>query len=315
MVNSTTDEISLLDQSNEFKPISKIQKCSKYSIAKLLIIIVLIIVTSLSYQRAVYHKTKTESQKVLIAHCMAGAPRTLYKEEVYVAYGRQTLNILPGDLFIVFQLFNKSEVIHGTTIAALPPDKYNAAIKYLSPRRIEWISSDNHLGAIEDRTGYSRWQRCLELIEQTEKENGVKYDFIVRSRPDLYFAKDLPTSNLLPKDRILINPYYECLHDIPSGYNQTWTHIGYLCDAKEYGISDIFAIIPRALADPYMRAGYIPNLPRHVCGSRSDHPECAIKAALFKANITFEVWPFVVKLMRSAEFCHAQGWNRFNSWC
>ncbi|CAF4276079.1 unnamed protein product, partial [Adineta steineri] len=90
------------------------------------------------------------------------------------------------------------------------------------------------------RSGYAKWQRCLEHIEQAERQDGIRYDFIVRTRPDLYFAKAMPSPKKLPRDTILINPYYECLN---------------------YGISDLFAIIPRALADPYMRVAYIPNLP------------------------------------------------------
>jgi hypothetical protein len=113
-------------------------------------------------------------------------------------------------------------------------------LTYLSPRKIEWIGVDDHLGAKEDRSGYDEF----------------KYDYIVRSRPDLYFAKDLSTSDLLPNDRILINPYYECLYDIPPGYNQKWSQNLTLCDHKKMGISDMFAIMPRALADPYTRVGY-----------------------------------------------------------
>jgi hypothetical protein len=247
---------------------------------------------------------------------MTGVPRSLYKEEVYVAYRRQALNVLPGDLFAVLQLTDKTETIHGSVvITSYRPEKYRSALKYLSPRKIEWIPVDDHMGAKEDRTGYAKWQRCLELIEEAEKQNGAKYDYIVRSRPDLYFAKDLPTLDLLPNDRILVNPYYECLNDIPSGYNQIWSENETLCNMKDYGISDLFAIIPRALANPYMRVAYIPDLPLGVCGFRASHPECAIKATLYKANITFEFWPFVVKIMRSAQFCHASDWNRFNSWC
>jgi hypothetical protein len=210
---------------------------------------------------------------------------------------------------------NKTETVHGTVIKCSPPERYTTALKFLSPRKVEWIPINDRLLAIDDRSGYAKWQRCLEHIEEAEKKDGIRYDYIVRSRPDLFFAKDLPTPNLLPNDRILINPYYECAQDIPSGYNQTWSDHQAPCDNKNYGISDLFAIIPRKLANPYMGIANAPNLPRHVCGHRASHPECAIRAALYKANITFELWPFVVKIMRSADFCHHNGWNHFNSWC
>ncbi|CAF5124151.1 unnamed protein product, partial [Rotaria sp. Silwood1] len=144
---------------------------------------------------------------------------------------------------------------------------------HLSPRKLEWIPVGEHFGAIDDRVGYSKWQRCLEHIEKAEEQNGIKYNFIIRSRPDLYFAKALPSPDKLPNDRILINPYYECVHDIPSGYNDSWGTNLTFCDGKNHGLSDIFAIVPRALADNYMRIGYATNAPLDVCGIRAGHPE------------------------------------------
>ncbi|CAF1208628.1 unnamed protein product [Adineta steineri] len=203
--------------------------------------------------------------KYRIAHCMTGAPRILYKEELYVAYRRQALDKLPGDLFVILDLMNKTDTIHGVNMTDNQPKRYTAALKYLTPRKIEWIPSNNRLGVLDDEHGYARWQLCLEHIEQAEKQDGIKYDSIVRTRPDLYIAKDLPTADLLPKNRILINPYYECLQDIPSGYNQTWPDHQRPCDKNNQGLSDFFAIIPRSLADPYMRVAYIQNLP-NMCG-------------------------------------------------
>ncbi|CAF0860704.1 unnamed protein product [Adineta ricciae] len=246
---------------------------------------------------------------------MTGVPRTLYKEEVYVSYRRQALNILPGDLFLILQRMKTTEVSHGVTINAYADDQYQTAINYLSPKKLEWISINDTLGAVNDAFGYAKWKRCLDYIETVEKANRFRYDFIVRTRPDLIIPKDLPTVNLLPHDRILINPYYECSEDIPSGYTQTWSDHQAPCDNKNYGLSDMFAIIPRSLADPYMNVAYTQNLPRHICGSRASHSECAIRAVLVKANITFELWPFIVKISRSAQFCKVQEWNRFNSWC
>ncbi|CAF1245922.1 unnamed protein product [Adineta steineri] len=246
---------------------------------------------------------------------MTGAPRTLYKEELYVAYRRQALDQLPGDLFVILDLMDKTENVHGAIVTTSGPERYITALTYLAPRKTEWISINDRLGAVDDRAGYAGWQRCLEHIEQAEKQDGVKYDFIGRTRPDLYIAKDLPTADLLPKNRILINPYYEFFQDMPSGYNHTWPDHQSPCDKNDHGLSDFFAIIPRSLEDPYMRVAYIQNLPKNVCGSRSDYAECRIRATLYKANVTFELWPFVVKIMRPLQFCHARHWNRFNSWC
>ncbi|UJR34221.1 hypothetical protein I4U23_021627 [Adineta vaga] len=96
----------------------------------------------------------TRIQNCRTGHCITGALRTFYKEEVYVPYHRQVLNNLPGDLFLILQ-------------------------------------------------GYD------------------KYDCIVRTRLDLFIAKDLPTGDLLPHDRVLVNPYYECsLDDIQPGYTK-----------------------------------------------------------------------------------------------
>ncbi|CAF3961275.1 unnamed protein product [Rotaria sp. Silwood1] len=207
----------------------------------------------------------TKVQRKHIAHCMTGTPRTLYKEEVYTTYKRQVLDILVGDLFVVLESQKDSEFIHGTSIEYHSQEDYSTALKYLSPRKLEWVPPGEHFGAVDDHVGYAKWQRCLEHIEKTEKQNGIKYDFIVRSRPELYFAKALPPPDKLPNDRILMNPYYECLEDIPSGYNYSWGTNLTLCDENNHGLSDLFAIIPRALANYYMRIGYATKAPVHIC--------------------------------------------------
>ncbi|CAF1025081.1 unnamed protein product [Adineta steineri] len=294
------------------------QQKKLYYATQFIIIIILFIINVLLYQPVFYSlptNTLHNITKYRIAHCMTGAPRTLYKEELYVAYRRQALDQLPGDLFVILQLMDKTENVHGASITNSGPKGYIAALKYLSPRKVEWIPINDRLRAADDHAGYAKWQRCLEHIEQAEKQDGIKYDFIVRTRPDLYFAKDLPTADLLPKNRILISPYYECLQDIPSGYNQTWPDLQAPCDKNNQGLSDLFAIMPRTLADPYMRVAYIQNLPKHVCGSQSHYAECRIRATLYKANMTYEIWPFIIKIMRPLQFCHARHWNRFNSWC
>ncbi|CAF3816251.1 unnamed protein product [Rotaria sp. Silwood1] len=246
---------------------------------------------------------------------MTGAPNTLYKEEVYTAYKREVLDILVGDLFVVLELQKNTEDSHRSMTKYNPQDKYSVAFDYLSPYKIEWIPSEDHLGAIDDRLGYSKWKRCLDHIEKAEKNNDMKYKFIVRTRPDLYFAKPLPSPEKLPNDRILINPYYECLYDIPSGYNESWTKNLTLCSLHDRGLSHLFAIVPRDLADRYMRVGYTANLPLQVCGGRAMDPECLIKAMLIKANVTFEMWPFIVKILHSSKSCQNPSWNQFDSWC
>ncbi|CAF1262077.1 unnamed protein product [Adineta ricciae] len=243
-----------------------------------------------------YSSIQNRSSSIRVAHCMTGTPRTLYKEEVYTAYRHQVLDVLPGDLFVVLEHINKTEMIHGTRVRADNAIRYKSALKYLSPRIVEWISIGDSLGSIETRSGYAKWKRCFDHIQRTERINGMKYDFIVRTRPDLYFAKALPKPSKLPKDKILINPYYECVNDIPSGYDRKWAKNLDLCDLTNYGVSDLFAIVPRALAYPYMCVAYITDLPLAICGERAHQAECAIKATLHKANVTYEFWPFVVKI-------------------
>ncbi|CAF1504557.1 unnamed protein product [Adineta steineri] len=320
-MNATADEILISNRLSQPKSRPSVMiSCFKkiFLIIPFIILFILFILTLFLHKHVLYswiNNNATTRSGYRTAHCMTGIPRTLYKEELYVAYRRQAPNKLPGDLFVILELMNKTDTIHGVTITDNQPKKYTAALKYLTPRKIEWIPSNNRLGALHDEHGYAKWQRCLEHIEQAEKQDGIKYDFIVRTRPDLYIAKDLPTVDLLPKNRILINPYYEFFQDMPSGYNHTWPDLQAPVNKTDFGISSLFAIIPRSLADSYMRVAYTPNLPRHICGSRAKDGDCAIRAALYKANITFELWPFVIRIMYPAQFCHAKDEDWFNSWC
>ncbi|CAF1023587.1 unnamed protein product [Adineta ricciae] len=312
MFNSTADD--LYNNLSKSKTVARDKK--KSCCLGQLLLLSLVVSSGLIYHKRFYTNRKIQAKHYRVAHCVTGIPRTFYKEEIYIAYRRQALNHLPGDVFLILQLSNKTEDVQRTTTNKNERELYKSAIAYLSPRKIEWISIGNHLGAVEDTGGMAKWKRCLDHIEQTEKENHFQYDFIVRTRPDIFIAKDLPTADLLPRDRILINPYYECLHeDILSGYTQKWSDVEPPCNKKNYGLSDLFAILPRKLADPYLNIAFTPNLPHHICGAASVRAECSIRAALYKANITFELWPFVVRIVRPTPVCQLRSWNHFNSWC
>ena len=136
-----------------------------------LFLLSLVILSGLIYYQRFYTNRNSQVKRYRVAHCVTGIPRTFYKEEVYVAYRRQALNHLPGDVFLILQLSNKTEDVQRTTTKKNERELYKHAITYLSPRKIEWIPMGDHLGAIEDIGGTAKWKRCLDHIEQVEKEN------------------------------------------------------------------------------------------------------------------------------------------------
>lgn len=46
-----------------------------------------------------------------------------------------------------------------------------------------WLCSDQ----------FFKWQKCLALIEETEAQEGFKYDFVMRQRPDMLVAEPMPS--------------------------------------------------------------------------------------------------------------------------
>lgn len=72
---------------------------------------------------------------------------------------------------------------------------YNLFYSYPKNKKLYWLRRMN--------AGMSRWystRRSLELLEEYEKENSIKFDHIISTRLDLVFRKKLNEGDILEKD-------------------------------------------------------------------------------------------------------------------
>ncbi|CAF1194846.1 unnamed protein product [Didymodactylos carnosus] len=178
---------------------------------------------------------------------MTGEPRTLYYDEVFQTYKKVVLDNFPGDVLAVLQM-GGSDKLHG--IEVLKPDEttYKRALATINPIRIRWLNPTSWLNPLKwtnnlnmryDPGGYKKWKICMTMIEEEEKRRGMKYEFVVRTRPDLMIVKELPPLERWPTDRVLVSPYYECLQDLPPSYGEAdekFRKIDAFCGVKDYGL-------------------------------------------------------------------------------
>ncbi|CAF0964755.1 unnamed protein product [Didymodactylos carnosus] len=150
----------------------------------------------------------------LIAHCLTGRPRTLHYDEVFQIYKKVVLDNVPGDLFAVLEIGQVDDfpgIPLGTNDTV-----YKRALTTINPKLTKWLNVTDNATALNDPGGYGKWKICMTMIEEEEKMRAMKYEFIVRTRPDLMIIKELPPVEKWPTDRVLVNPYYECLKDLPA---------------------------------------------------------------------------------------------------
>lgn len=98
-----------------------------------------------------------------------------------------------------------------------------------------------------------RAHECMNLVRGFEKKHDFRYDWIVKTRPDIVFGDPVPSLKLLPSDRVFINE-----HD-PRGSMNAFPTMREKFPEKARTLlkdpfSDHIAIVPRELADVYFSA-------------------------------------------------------------
>jgi hypothetical protein len=257
-----------------------------------------------------------------IAQCMVGSARTLNYYEVHHLYKTNAIDSLrPHNvtLFIVTDLLATS---HGIETEPLTKQDYVGALKHLNPEYVEWGDGPYSGLIAPDHCGYSKYFTCAYLVEEYEKKHRMTFDYVIKTRPDLLVLAPFPPIETWPTEDIWINPYYELSFGLESKVNldisnlpQEWRDVVHPSDNENFGISDLFGLIPRKFMNVYFRDILRPDLPVDVCGERRTECECKLKASLAASHVRFQVSPVIVKLRRGFAFCSKSGYNPFNTVC
>jgi len=260
---------------------------------------------------------------VRIAHCFVGGARTLYLPETYQLYAKQVLHPIQAqhDIFMVMDL---EQGLKGAKTIQMNRTHYDRALAYLKPIRVVWVEdAPPFSGEFDPSDFYYKWSVCAKLFETVELLNGTRYDYVIKTRPDLIVLRELPPMNKWPQDKVWINPYYEYAGDIPEELElttelfRTTSTNGY-SDPNEMPISDIFGIVPRKYASIYFNVvRNDEHICRRFCGNREGMLECRLKTSLGLANVSYEIAPVVVKIRRSFQNCESfsNSVGLFNSLC
>lgn len=262
-----------------------------------------------------------------VAHCISGAARTFWMPETHMLYKSNVIDRLAGEHH-VFMALSLDINSHGATMETWNVSKYQEAIDYLEPKQVWWRGDDLNLVGTPDeidnlllprneKCGYDLWGYCALMIDKYEKEHNFTFDIVVKSRPDLVVLRPIPPISELLLDRITVNPYYEGAGNLPANttdYSEEERRTVFGANNKNYGRSDLFWIAPRKYGNEMLRVYERPL--KSKCGTRRNDCECKPYSNIVDAGIRMDVFPYIVRIRRSYQFCkETGGWNRFNSIC
>lgn len=163
---------------------------------------------------------KSEACRARVAHCIVGHVRTFWQETVYQSIAdvlvAQASPVGCADFFYVLAMSSSMDthkggiyhynetLLRNTAWRILPPTKYLLDPPVPSgPWDLSYHQPDCLFQCVQM---FDKARLCLDLVQQHEAETGQRYDWILRSRPDLRWDTDtdLPQLNELSDERIYV---------------------------------------------------------------------------------------------------------------
>jgi hypothetical protein len=216
------------------------------------------------------------------AVCITGGSRTFSSAVVAKNIKSQLVDALPGhvDVLVVFPV----EELSGSA-------QLQASLQILAPLYVAFYSELGYddkcaraqLSAPSSAANFfSQWSKvqvCYEAMRTHELVTGVRYDFFVRVRPDLFFFANVST-------------WLQLSDTVIQAGEMLW--LGGSCSTG-VPINDHFAVVPRSLAHAYASAASVlvdctvTNAQMletcHDCGVL--HQECFLSYHLRRLNVSY----------------------------
>jgi hypothetical protein len=205
---------------------------------------------------------------VRVAHCIVGEVRSLLDPDVHMPMKANFIDKFSPtahkiDVFLHLSLINQTCGANGEprdlTVSELEP-----ALKVLKPTKVVYHNdSKGDAAALDAQPGclrycqvqWRKWELCLDIIKQHEKQARFKYTWVVKSRPDSWWKDGLKNADTLA-NQARFDPAKKTVY-------------GRVLNPEcGYGGLDHVFLLPRALAE------------RALVGLRSQTCEQAKKKAL-----------------------------------
>ena len=217
-------------------------------------------------------------QKRSVAVCISGQARSLKLPEVWQSQRDRLLGAMHRDGWVVDVFIVLDKPPAASILTALHDGSSTYALRNLSYMH---VGTGWRLGTSGTLNQYARFERCADRIRSHEATHSMRYEWVIRSRPDLLFYAEL--SSLHTLDRTGIHSRRRCLGAVSTpvreehvaasfrhGLARQWalqqcdgspgdTSRSCNCTLPSCGapdcvrVDDTFAVLPRNIAEVYLR--------------------------------------------------------------
>jgi hypothetical protein len=253
-----------------------------------------------------------------IALCIVGHARSFHQPSVRESIYRnliQSLSANSSSLEVIFHI-GLHDVARVPGMAATDSEKETiSAAEAMKPIVISVYEGSPHLlnqslhAVCSEGSDYAsneyppsllRASQCMTLVKARERQLGTKYDWIVKTRPDVAFGDPVSISHL-PSDRVYINEH------IPGTSTPAFDTIRelYPNNAAKYlakPFADHIAAVPRDLADTF----FLSHLAAGECltplqRQRLVNPETIMGMWLMRSGVRYQTLPWLWILVRDKQ--------------
>ena len=180
------------------------------------------------------------SQSARVAICLSGTPRTFTRPHVFHSFTEKFLGGLGDamvDVFAVMQLEDapskeQRQYVSSTQVNVIADD-ISRAISPLSPSAIVLESQEDSNALVNKRCNVTKgfmsmsdsnlvrsiaqpanWESCWREITRAEANSIAQYDWVIRSRFDVWWFAAHPPLAIFDRDRVTIHKFKEDWHTV-----------------------------------------------------------------------------------------------------
>jgi len=265
-----------------------------------------------------------------IAHCITGAVRTLTEERVYMSIKDNLIEALGGSADVFFFLENGDTSPRGGFAGPLPVEDILAVTDYLGAVKVEFQEDDlvflrcQKAGRLPGRTVSSpwtaqllKWRRCFDMIQEHEYRHNMRYDWIVKSRPDMRY--EYPVKQDWDAGKVYVGGIYcpDCLVALPRTHLYdvaTLDNAACSSPSRLPAWSKLMELAGKAAFDPDTKEPTPTVLSDLIDTSQGVNGQILLFAHLHSRNVTVEIWEVpgmdTVRTPEAAALIAEVGWYK-----